>query len=229
MGKSVPVKFDPAAAAADFGARLAAQAPLVRPWTVGTGLVRCHPNRWGPVEFFAGRPARFSPFTSLVPPIHHPGEPLRVLYTSDNEAGALSETVFRDLPLRGRKTISRSGLQKQNLSRLVMSRELRLADLTGHGLPRLGLTRRDIIESDRRAYRLTALFAQAVHAHAGRFDGMVWVSRQHDVSLGVVLFEDRLRPNEVDPEGPTYPLAFGYGREVVDGIADDLGITIVDP
>lgn len=151
-----------------------------------------------------------------------------MLYGSDSETGALSETVFRNLPLHGKKTIARSQLQRKNLSSLVLGRALRLADLTGHGLPRLGLTRRVILESDRRAYPLTALFAQAVHAHHGRCDGMVWVSRQHDLSLGILLFEDPVRSDEIDTTGPTYPLAFGHGRDVIDTIADKLGITVVD-
>jgi hypothetical protein len=59
---------------------------------------------------------------------------------------------------------------------------------------------------------------------------MIWVSRQHDLSRGVVLFGDRVADKDLDtsPSVPTFPLDFGHGRELVDMIADQLGITIVD-
>jgi hypothetical protein len=175
-----------------------------------------------------GRAARFSPFVALTARGRNP-DPLKVLYASDTETGALSETVFRNLRPAGPKKLGRSRIQRDNLSHLVASRDLKFVDLTSHGLSRLKLTRKDIIESGSRSYPKTALLAQAVHHDPGRYDGMVWVSRQHDRSLGVVLFGGRVQDDELDTTGPTFPLAFGHGRETVDKIADDLLITLIDP
>lgn len=218
---------DPSAAAAAFADALARKAPLERTWPQGAPLSRCHHNSTGPAEFGAGRPARFSPFDSLLPA--SPPGPVPVLYAADGDIGALSETIFRDLPLAGRKTLARSLISARSLSGIAVDRPLRFADFTGHGLARLDLRRRDVIESDRRAYPITALLAQAVHAHPARYDGIAWISRQHDLSIAFVLFADRVPTDALAPVGTRYPLAFGAGREMVDRIADDLGITIVEP
>lgn len=195
------------------------------------GIVRIHKNRYAPTEFYPGVSARFSPFAPLAPAAWPAGDPLPVLYGADNSIGALSETAFRDVPIRGSKSVSRSSLIRLNISTLTVNRELRLADLSGHGLRRLGLRRRDMIDSDRRSYERTTLFAQAVHDAPEGVDGMLWVSRQHDRSLALVLFGDRVLEEEMDTSGvvPTYPLHFGHGRDLVDQVADELDITIIEP
>ena len=214
----------------DYAKRIALRGALEATWPAGTPLIRCHPNLYGPATFYAGSPARYSPF---LPAVAGPGtasSPVGVLYAADSQHGALSETVFRDLPVRGVKRITRSNLRRKNLSELVVSRPLTLVNLTTRGLARLGLRRRTEIESSRKQYWRTCQLARAVHALPENYDGLLWVSRQDDTSRAIVLFEGRVMPSDIDtnPAVPTYPLDFGLGRDRVDEIADDLGITIID-
>jgi hypothetical protein len=218
----------------DYLTRLATRGALVVDWPAARNLLRCHSNRWGPAEFYPGNASRFSPFLPVIATgrrASRRAEFVPVLYASDTEIGALSETVFRDLPVGGTKSIARSHLRRKNLSTLIVSRDLKLADLTSHGLARLRLRRQTTIESTRKQYWRTAQLARAVHSLPDKFDGMIWVSRQHDTSKGLVLFGDRVAATDIDtdPAVPTFPLEFGHGRDLVDEIADAVGITIVEP
>lgn len=204
--------------------------PLMMEWEAHRPLRRCFPSRWGPLSFFPGG-AGGARFSSFVPAGE--SEPLPVLYTASSDDGALSETVLRDVPVRGLKRIFRSATRDRALVELLCTRRLRLADCTSVGLRRLGVSRSELIESDRRAYPVTALWARAIHADPERFDGIVWVSRQHDTSLAVMLFGDRVRADELDlhldRDGGLLPLLFGPGREVFDDVCDRADITVVDP
>lgn len=229
-----------------------AKDPLLHPWNPATPLSRCHPDVYGPTEFYAGRPggARFSAFTPS-----GASQPLPVLYAAGTVDGALSETVLHEVPVRGPdKRINRSDADGLQISMIAATRELRLADLTSEGLSRLGVSRLELIESDRVSYPVTAEWARAIHGHHHSdgffFDGLTWVSRQHDTSLCVVLFGDRVTwvcdtpgvdgnppasgPPDidlVDPHDPltTLPLSVGAGKEFLDSICDRADITIVDP
>lgn len=223
----------PDEAFADFQKRLHDHGALTVPWPKATPLVRCHSNRWGPADFYADGFARFSPFDAPAARSRRTpsGTAVPVLYAADSEVGALSETVFRDLPIKGRKVIARAQLRRRNLSRLVLTRDLKLADLTSHGLARLRLTRKSIVESPSTAYWRTTQLARAIFESPEDFDGLLWVSRQHDTSRAVVLFGGRVDASDIDtdPSVPTFPLDFGHGRDLVDEIADRVDITIVDP
>lgn len=155
------------------------------------------------------------------------------MYAAGDDDGALSETVFHDVPVRGPgKQIIETALADRLLSTVTASRDLRLADLRDDGLSRLQVSRAELIESDPRSYRETALYSQAVHAHPTRFDGMVWVSRQRATSLAVLLFGDRLTSADgavaLAHHSPR-PLLVGHGRNLVNAIAERAQIRITMP
>ena len=181
-----------------------------------------HPPRgfWGGTPT---RPGRLHPFT----PAGAPG-PVPVLYGSDRLAGAISETVFHDIPVRGTKHVPRATLRRKLAVALTATRDLRVADLTGYGLHSLGATRAEIIDSDPRSYLHTAGWAHDLHAHRERLDGIQWVSRQYDTALALILFGDRVRETELDiaPTTIPMPLALGLGFDNVQDLADQADITI---
>ena len=169
------------------------------------------------------RPGRFHPFT----PAGAPG-PVPVLYGSDRLAGAISETVFHDVPVRGTKHVPRAKLRRKLAVQLTATRDLRLADLTRYGLRRLGATRAEIIDSDPRSYPHTASWAHGLHTHREHLDGIKWVSRQYDTAVALILFGDRVQETELDiaPTTIPMPLALGRGFDNVKGLADQADITI---
>jgi len=200
--------------------------PLVVIWPAGQGIVRVYDALHSPRAFWAGtatRPGRFHPFTPVAAPA-----PVPVLYGSDGLAGAISETVFQDVAVRGTKHVPYATLRRELGITLAAVRDLRLADLTGHGLRRLGATRAEIIDSDPRSYPHTARWARGLHAHPGHLDGIQWVSRQYDTALAVMLFGDRVQESDLDiaPATVPMPLALGLGFDTVQDLADQADITI---
>jgi hypothetical protein len=68
------------------------------------------------------------------------------LYAADSEAGALSERVFRDLPVAGTgsRHKPRADLRGLVMSRLVPLADLCLAELHGHGPAMIGASAGDL-------------------------------------------------------------------------------------
>ena len=202
--------------------------PLVHEHPAGAELVRVHSVKRGGDRFstLGGTPdapsGRFSTFAPAVVPL---------LYAAEDLEGAVSETVFHDVPFRGIKQVPRLRLGDRVATTLRTTRELRLVDLTSSGLRRIGVARTELIESGPRAYPRTSLWSGALHDCPSAPDGLLWVSRQRDTSVCVVLFGDRVRPEDVEvvPGLVPAPLFAGDGYERVARMADDAGITLTEP
>jgi hypothetical protein len=166
---------------------------------------------------------RFHPFKDA-----H-GSVVPTLYAAEDREGSLSETVFHSVPVRGPgKMIRKAILKPLVISTLVCLRDLRLAQLFGFGLRRLGVTRLDLIEVSKRHYPRTASWAQAIHACDDRIDGLVWVSRQNDGTRSIILFGDRVASSDFRIIGSSLPLKDGLGYDIVLGAAGQAGIMVVD-
>lgn len=150
------------------------------------------------------------------------------LYAADRIEGALSETVLHSIPARGSlKIVRRERLKSLGVSVLAPRRELTLLQLHGFGLRRLGVTREELIASEAEQYPRTVLWARALHACRREADGLVWVSRQHDRSLCVVLFGDRVTQADLRVVRRPRPLVT-TAFEMVQTAIDAAGIAIVD-
>lgn len=200
--------------------------PLTETWDPGRLLIRCHKSDYGATEFNPGnlkRRGRFSPFPGAK------GRLVPFLYGADSEDGALSETVFHDVPVRGPgRTVSRSQLRTMLLSILAPRRVLTLVQLTGYGLDRLEVSRAELIESEADQYERTAAWARALHARCLDADGLVWMSRQHDSSRALILFGDRLAREDLEVVEPPLPLYYGPGLEKVQRAAEQAGIAVLE-
>ena len=76
-------------------------------------------------------------------------------------------------------------------------RDLPLARLHGAGLTRLGLLREHVIDCHERDYPYTAEWGQALHDGCGAsIAGIAWTSRQNDSSKALMLWGNRVEPNE---------------------------------
>lgn len=202
--------------------------PLLHTWPAGQQFHRCYDIDWGARESYAGTAARRGRFHPIAP--NGAQEPLPVLYGASDVDGALSETVFHDVPVRGTKHVPYAMLLHRLVVALVPRRDLTLVDLTSPGLRRLELTHRELIDSDPRSYRATASWAEALHDHPSRPDGLLWVSRQHNTSTALVLFGDRVPLEDLTAAPDSVPLALGAGEGLaaVCLAANRAGITVTD-
>jgi len=198
--------------------------PLVQTWERGEEVFRCHSVAFGATEFNPGLGrGRFHPFSDPR------GSAVPTLYGAGSLDGALSETVFHSVPVRGsERRVRAATLAPLVISSLLVQRDLRLAQLHGYGLRRLGTTRSILIECEADGYSETVRWAAVLHQAPHRVDGLVWVSRQHDTSLALVLFGDRVEREDLLVCKPTLPLAFGAGLERVRSAAEAADITLVD-
>ncbi len=196
--------------------------PLTTTWSAGTLLYRVHPYRYRPDAFNPGTygdRGRFHPIRNAS------GRLVPTLYAADSIDGALSETVLHGV-FAG-DVIMRSRLRGQCLTRLELMRDVPVADLSGHGLRRLGLTRGQLLDVGAPHYAETARWAEAIHWSSDSLQGMVWVSRQFDVAMALLAFGDRLRDRDLQC-GMALPLDGARGYRLVQAAAAAAAITVVD-
>jgi hypothetical protein len=194
--------------------------PLLFIWERDRPLVRCHNVRFGATELNPGvGRGRFHPFEDAR------GARVPTLYAAEDLEGALSETVFHNVPVRGpEKKIGRFTLQSIVASTLACNRDLILAQLFGLGLHRLGVSRRELIETEGDQYPRTGAWARALHGCDERIDGLVWVSRQNDSTRSLILFGDRVPSSHLRVAGPVLPLDRGQGYDEVCRVAEQARI-----
>lgn len=151
------------------------------------------------------------------------------LYGANSLDGALAESIFHDVPVRGpKKSIRRFRLKPLLVSTIASRRDLTLIQLHGHGLGRLGVRRSELIDSTAYHYSRTAAWAAALHGRMRDADGLVWVSRKVDTSFALMLFGDRVNRSDLEVIEPPLPLFPGAGYVEVQRVAEQAGITILE-
>lgn len=191
----------------------------------GEVLHRVHQNKYQADLFNPGVQgnARFSPIQD-----EH-GNPIPTLYGGTTMACALMETVFHDVPYTaGFKSFDKRKLVEQVHSSVQVEQELQLVDLASVPLRKLGVTRKQIIDTEKDQYPATRKWAEAIHRQCPQAQGLSWVSRQDDSARAVVLFGDRVPDGVLRPEGDSRSLlgdADAY--DAVLDLADRIGLNIV--
>lgn len=199
--------------------------PLIVEVPSGAVLFRVHAPHGRATEFNAGKgdPSRFAPLRGGRPPVVVP-----TLYASSTIPGALSESVFHDVPYRGTaKRILVSRLDAAVLSAVAVMNPLSVALIAGAGLRRIGVRRRDLIEGGPGTYQDTVRWAAALHDSPPEPDGLAWMSRQDDTARAYVFFGDRLDDDDLMLLSPPIALAVAPGLDLVEQAASDAGITVI--
>ncbi len=194
-------------------------------WRRGQALFRVHASDYGATEFNPGSGhGRFHPFVDIA------GHGVPTLYGAVSVDGALSETVFHDIPIDHRhiRRIFRQRLKTLLLSAIAPTRSLKLIDLRGHGLSALRLHRSQLIDTSVMAYPETVRWAQALHRTTVTPDGLIWRSRQFDTADVVVLFGDRVARTDLRVVSAPRPLYTGPGFRLVKEAARLVRIAIID-
>ncbi|HUG49292.1 MAG TPA: RES family NAD+ phosphorylase [Candidatus Limnocylindria bacterium] len=168
------------------------------------------------------RPGRFHP-------IHGPdGGPIPWLYGAEDDEGAICETILHDTPFVPGAIVSEAVLADRAISVIAPSRALRLALLEGLGLRRLGIERRDLIETGPTDYPQTALWAKALHdLDEARLDGLQWRARPNDTRRSLLLFADRVAEGDLEEVEAPLPLAIGAGYARVLRVTNTARVTLV--
>ena len=196
--------------------------PLVAMWPAGRPIVRVHPATY--------RPDQFNPevASGRFRPLADAGLTVPTMYGSEDFRGALSETVFHDLPRPAAgQVISHATLYPLVRSQILPARDLRLVQLAGYGLDRLLITREQLIMSGPDEYGWTARWGEALYRCDGRPDGLLWVSRQYELSRAVMLFGTRIAADELTVDYlDVAPLWTGQGLADVMQAAAEAGIAI---
>lgn len=195
-------------------------------WPRGTPIHRIHLADYGADQFNPGLRgnARFSPIRTRT------DAPIPTLYGGTSFDGAAMETVFHDVPFApGLKTLDRRRLRGQVHSVLVPQQDLRLVDLGNVALRRLGVSRVQLIETEKSGYPATRRWAEAIHAAHPDVQGLCWVSRQHDREQALMLYGDRVPPGALAPQGASSSLLedAALHARLVD-LADRLGVWLID-
>ena len=169
-----------------------------------TVLHRVHLRRFGATQFNPtdSGDARFSPIRDAA------GHIIPTLYAGTTFHCAAMETLFHEVPYApGYKTQQRSLMTGNVHSQIEVVNDLTLIDLSAKALRQLGVERSHLIDTDSEHYPYTRRWAQAIHAFSPHAQGLRWVSRQDDTAIAIVLFGDRVKPDDV--------IAHSAGRDVL--------------
>lgn len=105
-----------------------------------------------------------------------------VLYLAEDAFGAFIETFGRS---PGENKVFRSQLESRAISEVSARRSVRLVDVTGAGLARLGAT----VELSAGSHEVAQKWSRAIHEHPARPDGILYRLKHDPERLGAALFE----------------------------------------
>ena len=191
----------------------------------GTILHRVHQGKYRADQFNPGTQgnARFSPIRDAQ------GAPIPTLYGGATMDCAMMETVFHDVPhAPGFKTLDKRKLEGQVHSCVEVTQDLQLVDLASVPLRKLGVTRRQLIDTEKDQYPATRQWGARLHAKHPRVQGLSWISRQDDSARAVVLFGDRIADGTLRPDSESRSLMDDVGAyDALLDLAGRLGVLIV--
>lgn len=188
-------------------------------------LHRVHLSLYAAEQFNPGLQgnARFSPIQDAQ------GGAIPTLYGGTTMACALMETVFHDVPhTAGFKSFDKRKLAGQVHSTVRVEQVLQLVDLASVPLRKLGVTRGQLIDTEKDQYPATRQWAAAIHRQCPQAQGLSWVSRQDDSARAVVLFGDRIPSGALRPEADSRRLLEDVDAyDAVLELAERIGVNVV--
>jgi hypothetical protein len=191
----------------------------------GVMLHRVHHDKYQPDQFNPGVQgnARFSPIQN------DQGQAIPTLYGGTTIECALMETVFHDVPhTPGFKSFDKRKLAGQVHSAVQIDQPLQLVDLSSVPLRKLGITRKQLIDTEKDQYPATRKWAEAIHRQCPDVQGLCWVSRQDDSARAVVLFGDRIPGGSLRPQGVAHSLVDDpIVYDAVLDLADRMGVAVI--
>lgn len=148
----------------------------------GTVLWRIHRSRHNALWFSPGK-GRLPRYR-----FDDPEKRFSVCYLSTVEHGAFAETMLRTLPTR---ILSKADLATRRLTAIEVVRSLKLVQMYGAGLARLGCTAATATGQD---YEGSREWSRALWMHDAKPDGILYHAAHDDETLSIALF-NRARRN----------------------------------
>lgn len=126
-------------------------------------------------------------------PINLPdGSPAHTYYVASTISAAITESVLHDIPLDPPGNLSVASLADFHLVELELAAPFDYVSFHSPFLPKLGLTRTELIESLPTLYGQTRPWAQAAIAQRPEAQAIGYGSRLHDASRCLMLVRQRL-------------------------------------
>ena len=136
--------------------------------------IRIHKRVHGPLHFGTTASQRFD----------DPRQRYGVLYVAAEARGAFAETFIRG----SHRFLTLAFLEERAISKILFPDPLRLVDLTGNGLARLGADSRLTAGGD---YAIAQRWSLAFHEHPDQPDGIWYCSRIDPSCRSAAIFGDR--------------------------------------
>jgi hypothetical protein len=216
----------------------------LRELSVGTRLIRFHSPNYPAPSFnpnidSTGAPrrmdistdgSRFNPFPDVA------GVNVSTLYAGTTEHAAALESVFHDVPHIPDPQFPTGKLKEFVLSRLSLKRRLLVLELLNSQLRQVPVPGRDeslleseIIHSSPVQYPITRRWAQHFFSSLPSLQGLAWRPRLGGQGTSYVFFGQRISPStDLEPNGPPIPIETGVGRALIEQIAADAHIVLVN-
>lgn len=153
---------------------IAARAPLVQTLAAGTIFHRFHLAAYGPIFFDTSNTGRFNASDGSY----------GILYGAMAADGAFAEVFLRSV---GATNLGADFIRDRAYSRLKTTRDLKLVELHGPGLSRLGATAE--VTHSGLPYDAAQDWSKALHEHPGNFDGIAYRSRHDDAEVCYAIFD----------------------------------------
>jgi hypothetical protein len=186
---------------------------------------RIHPARYRPTEFRSGRDAdaRFNPILNAKNAV------IPTWYGARTVACVMMETILHDVlapPTGYILDIERLRDADLRISRLRCKRALSLVDLSSKRLKRIGLQRRDIIDTPVEEYVRSREWAVRLRTETSPH-GLLWTSRQDDEAKALVVFGDRISESAFSVELDRDRVYEGEHLDALLALAEHVGISQV--
>ena len=169
---------------------------------------RLYPGIHNPLHFSMTKAGRFDA----------PDRSYGVLYIARQLPGAFVETLCRNTGAT--RPIPATAMDTYNVVEIRTSRLLRLVDLAGKGLARMGLDSR-LSTGD---YRVAQRWSEAFHRHADHVDGIIYPARHDPRQQAAALFD---RAGELLTVKPCGTLRDYMGEQEFFALLDHYGVALV--
>jgi hypothetical protein len=149
--------------------------------------------------------------TRFAPIVTETGAPVHTFYVSSTPEAAYMESVLHDVPLSPAGMFEVASLSHYHLVRLRLPASLQYVSFHTPYLPRLGITRAQLIDSLAACYGQTRRWSQAAYLQRSAAQAVGYGSKRDDSARCLMLFKQRLPdpPFEILAEEP---LAVGPRR-----------------
>jgi hypothetical protein len=200
----------------------------------GIGTVRLERGLWWRVYSKANAAHGFNPSSvgnaRFSPLLDASGHTVPTLYLAQTPAAALMETVLHDCPAPSSGyilTLPPATDELRRMACLAVLEPLVLADFSAIGLRRLGLTKAQVVGSDKSGYPQSRELAQQVYALRPDIQGIQWNARQDDRASAIVLFEPRTKPSSLAIWHQNQPINDGMALDELIELLDQLDAGLV--